>query len=247
MSGVLGQLKKTLEEHERQEKRLGNKATLTTLKAGPTEAVAIVGEPPEPYLEALLEGVTESFIATVRVHDDVLPKRLLARGADVRVGPPPRVDDGYQITAYQPDGTVNVVCRANEPERKTWDPERPESRGPLKLSLRDFAPFDSESVTASLDALPQPKRKALERRVYRSPGVLLLEVTLLMSLSYALPLVGLLMVLVGFALLIRQAVLEGSFLAPFLLTSAGTLMVICGRMVNQRIDSLIGSGKDLEL
>ncbi len=129
MSGVLGQLKKTLEEHERQEKRLGNKATLTTLKAGATEAVAVVGEPPEPYLEALLEGVNESFIATVRVHDDVLPKHLLARGADVRVGPPPRVADGYQITAYQPDGTVNVVCRANEPERKTWDPERPEAAG----------------------------------------------------------------------------------------------------------------------
>lgn len=244
MSGVLKQLKKSVEEEERREKKLGNKATITALKAGPTQAVEIVGEPPEPYLEALLAGVTDGFTATIQVHGDTLPQRLLAHGADVRVGPPPKDDQEYRLTAYQDDGVVSIMYKSKEAEKKTWSPYSTGSRASLKLNLRDFACYDGESVATSLDALPKQKRTALERRIYKSPEAFMQEVTPLMIMSYASPVVGWLLCLFGFVFSMIQAFREGPLLVPFLITALGVLLIFSGRLVDKKLDALLGSGKD---
>lgn len=236
---ALNRLKQSLKEAEAQETKLSTQRALAHLKTGPSQAVDIIGTPPEPYLEAFFVGVDAGYTATLRTCDDVLPERLLVHGATVWVGPYPEGGDSYALTAYQEDGTLTVQRRNAERESIVWHAGG--SRARHNLNLRDFAPYDGYGVETSLAALSPKKRLELERRVKMSPAAFVQTFALLMTLAYALPVLGLLMYLVGLGSFVWQLARSGSLLVPFLVTIAGGLVGLGSRVVNKRLDRLVGT------
>jgi len=229
------------EAHKARTKKLGRKATLERLRTGPTQGVDIIGEPPEVVLDALLQGVTYGFTAAVRSHDDALPKRLQAAGARVWVGPPPNAEERIHLGAFQEAGVLQIFQESDGSEERSWVDADEHSHARHQLNLRDFAPFDGVSVASSLDALPTRKRKALERRVYMSPEAFIRETALLMTLFSALPVLGVLIALGGFGFLMWRLSNDGSLLLPGIILTVGVLVLLSTRLVNDRLEALLGS------
>lgn len=215
---------------------------MTYLRTGPSQAVDIIGTAPEPYFEAFFRGVDASYTATVRTHDDALPERLLAHGAEVWIGPYPESGDDYALSAYQEDGTLNIRRRNAEREKIVWQPGGSKARH--NLNLHDFAPYDGYGVETSLAALPSKKRLELERRVKMSPAAFVQTFALLMTLAYVLPVLGLLTYMVGLGFFVWQLAHNESLLVPLLVTTAGGLIGLGSRVVNKRLDRLVGTGDD---
>ena len=242
MRSTLNRMRRDVEELDARTKKLGSKATLARLKEGPTPAVDIIGEPPELYLEALLQGVSGGFTATVRTHDEALLGRLVEHGGRVWVGPPPGAEEHPLLHAYQEEGVLEVWHGGEREEKRTWQPADKHSRARHQLNLRDFAPYDGDSVASSLDDLPKRKRAALERRVSMSPQAFVWQTALLMTLLTALPVLGGLLCAVGFVFSMWQVFQDGSLLLPFLITISGFLLLLGTRVVNNRLEVLLGPG-----
>lgn len=240
MRSTRNQMRRDAEELHARTKKLGSKATLARLKEGPTPAVDIIGEPPELYLKALLQGVTGGFTATVRTHDEALPAKLLEHGGRVWVGPPPGAEDHPLFCAYQDEGTLEVWHGGEREETRTWQPADDHSHARHRLNLRDFAPYDGNSVASSLDNLPKRRRAALERRVSMSPEAFVRETSLLITLFTALPVLGGLLSVIGFAFTMWQVFHDGPLLIPLLITISGVLLLLCTRVVNNRLEALLG-------
>ena len=81
----------------------------------------------------------------------------------------------------------------------------------------------------------------LERRVKMSPVAFVQTFALLMTLAYVLPVLGLLMYVVGLSSFVWQLAHSGSLLAPFLVTTMGGLIGLGSRVVNKRLDRLVGT------
>lgn len=239
MRSSLEQLKGAVEAKEAKTQQVGSKATLAHLKTGPTRGVDITGNPPEVYLDALLQGAADGFTATVRTRDDTLFKRLLEHGAEVRVGPPPN-DDFWALSAEQDKSIIEVRYREKGSEKRTWQPNDGEG-GIHTLRLRDFAPYDGKSVASSLEALPPKKRAALERKLKQTPEAFVRQVTLLMTVYSVLPIVGAIASGMGLALLFWQfSRPDPALLWPSLLFGFGVCSLIGARPIDRKLVAILG-------
>lgn len=239
---VLNRMKRSVEELEAETKKLGSNATLSYLRTGPTVAIDITGTLPEPYLEALLEGVQSEFTAAVRTRDNALPKRLLAHGAKVWVGPHPDADEHYTLLAYQEDGTLAVQLRGAEPERKWWRPG--DGSGSHTFKLGSFARYDDQSVASSLASLSSKQRAKMERRIDMSPAELVRNFAVLMTLTYTLLIGGGVTALLGVGLTFWQLAQDGPLTPPLIMTNVGILIGLSSRLVINKINAFIGTDRE---
>lgn len=144
MRRTLHKLEQGTKELDATTQQLSPKAALAHLKTGPTQGADINGEPPQLYLDALLQGAAKDLTVTLLTRDESLPQHLAQHGARVWVGPPPTAAN-YSLIAYQERGVL--IIRSGDGQQKcSWQPASPHSGALHRVNMQDFAPYRKGEV-----------------------------------------------------------------------------------------------------
>ena len=86
--------------------RLTDADVMALFRTGQTYAAEVIGDLPPNYLEALSEGLTPDFRASVLGENNRLPRQLAQQGGTIRVAPVPVSKDRWQLQVFQPQGVL---------------------------------------------------------------------------------------------------------------------------------------------